>query len=555
MDETDGIGFHGEIPWNEREDRFYFRNLTMGHKVIMGRRTYDSLPRVLDGREVLVIGQESKVQNILYAPASTRFFTDPWECVKYCQETYDGKPVYVAGGAQIYSWFNNNRLISEHHVTHIPGVYDCDAFYPSIINMFGHRGIGSGKPGDKLQYKIYHENNYAENQFRSIAGYGLTSQPIRRGRGGVETKSTFGETLTFQLTNNTFPLLTTRKMFLRGIFEELKLFISGKTDSKLLEDQGVNVWKKNTSREFLDSRGLQHLPEGDMGPSYGFLMRHYGAEYKTCKTDYKGQGVDQLGKVIETIKNNPTDRRMIISLWDPTVLDAAPLPPCLYNYQFYVREERPASASRRHSMMPARDLYPEPTIGRSMWFILMCAVFSAVMIARDDRDWGADFIADAFVMLGAVMIATAIWIENRALNLRKQIRRNKVRRYDQGKYCDKPPVPQPATQPRRYLDCMMTQRSSDFAVAGGWNVATGALLTIMIARVTGLEPGTLKWNIGDLHLYKDHEEEFVKQLRDKITVAPKLFVAPRDNIEDFVFSDLTLLNYAADKKYKYDMIA
>lgn len=113
------------------------------------------------------------------------------------------------------------------------------------------------------------------------------------------------------------PLLTTKRVFTRGITEELLWFIKGSTSSKLLSDKGVHIWDGNGSREFLDKTGLGHREEGDLGPVYGFQWRHFGAEYKTHRDDYEGQGVDQLAEVIRKIRENPMDRRIILSAWNP----------------------------------------------------------------------------------------------------------------------------------------------------------------------------------------------------------------------------------------------
>ncbi len=133
-----------------------------------------------------------------------------------------------------------------------------------------------------------------------------------------------------------FALLTTKRVFFRGVLEELLWFVAGKTDSKLLMEKGVHIWDGNGSREFLDSRGLQHRREGDLGPVYGFQWRHFGATYGTCDDDYTGQGVDQLKDVIEKIKNNPTDRRILLSAWNPKDLGLMALPPCHMFAQFFV---------------------------------------------------------------------------------------------------------------------------------------------------------------------------------------------------------------------------
>jgi thymidylate synthase len=121
------------------------------------------------------------------------------------------------------------------------------------------------------------------------------------------------------------PLLTTKRVFSRGIIEELLWFVAGSTDSKILTDKGVRIWDGNGSREFLDKVGLGHREVGDLGPVYGFQWRHFGAEYGTAKDSYEGKGVDQLAEVVRKIKENPTDRRIILSAWNPA--GASPLPP------------------------------------------------------------------------------------------------------------------------------------------------------------------------------------------------------------------------------------
>lgn len=125
----------------------------------------------------------------------------------------------------------------------------------------------------------------------------------RRGdRTGVGTLSIFGAQMRFNLRNNVFPLLTTKRVFWRGVAEELLWFIRGCTDAKELQEKGVRIWDGNSTREFLDKSGFTDREEGDLGPVYGFQWRHFGASYKTCKDDYSGQGIDQLNEVINRIK-------------------------------------------------------------------------------------------------------------------------------------------------------------------------------------------------------------------------------------------------------------
>ena len=132
-------------------------------------------------------------------------------------------------------------------------------------------------------------------------------------------------------------MLTTKKLFFKGVVEELLFFLRGETNTKKLEEKGVNIWKGNTTREFLDNRGLYHLPEGDMGKGYGFQWRKFG-ENRVCGDDgrFSGPtGVDQLLKVIHQLKTNPTDRRIILSAWNPAQLNDCALPPCHMMVQFY----------------------------------------------------------------------------------------------------------------------------------------------------------------------------------------------------------------------------
>jgi thymidylate synthase len=141
--------------------------------------------------------------------------------------------------------------------------------------------------------------------------------------------------------------MTTKKVFFRGIVEELLWFIRGDTDSKHLEEKGINIWKGNTSREFLDKRGLNGYKEGLAGPVYGFQWRSWGAPYyQTCPSSAEvrnkprelmlGKGIDQLQNAVDMIKNNPNDRRILVSAWNPSVLNNVALPSCHILFQFYV---------------------------------------------------------------------------------------------------------------------------------------------------------------------------------------------------------------------------
>lgn len=144
--------------------------------------------------------------------------------------------------------------------------------------------------------------NQDEVQYLKLIQTIISRGNSRGDRTGTGTLSIFGAQMRFNLRNNVFPLLTTKRVFWRAIAEELLWFIRGSTDARCLQEKGVRIWDGNSTREFLDSMGFKDREVGDLGPVYGFQWRHFGAEYKTCKDDYKGKGIDQLKEVIERIK-------------------------------------------------------------------------------------------------------------------------------------------------------------------------------------------------------------------------------------------------------------
>lgn len=184
--------------------------------------------------------------------------------------------------------------------------------------------------------------NKEEKQYLNLLDDIITNGSKRMDRTGVGTLSIFGTQLRFSLQNDQIPMLTTKKMFSKGIIEELLFFLRGETNTKKLEEKGVNIWKGNTTREFLDKQGLSYLPEGSMGKGYGFQWRNFGGytdQVNTGDGSYElveVPGVDQLKKVINTLKTNPTDRRMIMMAWNPAQLDQMSLPPCHMMVQFFV---------------------------------------------------------------------------------------------------------------------------------------------------------------------------------------------------------------------------
>ncbi|XP_055617209.1 thymidylate synthase isoform X1 [Toxorhynchites rutilus septentrionalis] len=256
----------------------------------------------------------------------------------------------------------------------------------------------------------------------------------RQDRTGVGTLAIFGTQMRYSLRNNTLPLLTTKRVFFRAVAEELLWFIRGSTNAKELQEKNIHIWDGNSTRQFLDSAGFTNREEGDLGPVYGFQWRHFGAQYKTYHDDYSGQGIDQLAEVINRIKTNPTDRRIIMSAWNPVDIPQMALPPCHCLAQFFVADGE--------------------------------------------------------------------------------------------------------------LSCQLYQRSADMGLGVPFNIASYALLTHMIAHVTGLKTGDFIHTTGDTHIYLNHIEPLKEQIQRTPRRFPSLnFKRVITSIDDFRYEDLEVRDY------------
>ena len=159
-------------------------------------------------------------------------------------------------------------------------------------------------------------DEHAELQYLRIVRDIMDNGVRKADRTGTGIIGKFGYQTRWNLRDGIFPLLTTKRVFWRGVVEELLWFMRGDTNAARLRAQGVHIWDGNASRSYLDSIGLTQREEDDLGPVYGFQWRHFGAAYTTMHDNYSGQGIDQLAQVISTIKSNPTDRRIIMTAWN-----------------------------------------------------------------------------------------------------------------------------------------------------------------------------------------------------------------------------------------------
>ena len=188
--------------------------------------------------------------------------------------------------------------------------------------------------------------NDEELQYLNLINNILENGTWENGRNG-KTKSIFGNMMRFSLKDGKIPILTTKKTAWKTCLKELLWFIRGKTNNKLLTDQGVHIWDGNSSREFLDSRGLQDYEVDELGPVYGHQWRHFNAKWQGDSHDYSGEGVDQLQYIIDQLKNceTRTNRRLVLSAWNPCQLDEMALPPCHILCQFNVHHGNKLSCS------------------------------------------------------------------------------------------------------------------------------------------------------------------------------------------------------------------
>ena len=185
---------------------------------------------------------------------------------------------------------------------------------------------------------------FQEYQYLSLIKKIIKNGAQEIGRNGT-TYTHIGGMMRFSLEDNKIPIMTTKKLAWRVCLKELLWFMNGDTNNELLQQQNVKIWNDNATREFLDSRGLYHLRENDLGPVYGHQWRFWNAPYSRelgCFEDYRGKGIDQLQNIIDDINESKitgeTSRRMIMTAWNPEQIDEMALPPCHVLSQFHITE-------------------------------------------------------------------------------------------------------------------------------------------------------------------------------------------------------------------------
>ena len=364
--ENFGIGQGGNIPWKLPGDLQRFKKITLEtncgdsslrNAVIMGRKTYFSLPpklRPLPDRLNVILSRNPDVRSELEISPSALVSSSLDDAMSQLSQDSTVGRIFVIGGEAVYREVLTSGMCSEIYLTTVEGHFpDVDTFFPVIpATSFRLRLRSPAIQENGITYR-YSEfesihpdlvmplpsprvGNAEEQQYLDAVSRILEHGTVRSDRTGTGTISLFGMQMRYSLRDDVFPLLTTKRVFWRGVAEELLWFVKGSTNANELAAKDIHIWDGNGSREFLDSRGLTDRQEGDLGPVYGFQWRHFGAPYTNFDQDYTGLGIDQLIECIHKIKNSPEDRRIIMTAWNPTDLDKMALPPCHMFAQFYV---------------------------------------------------------------------------------------------------------------------------------------------------------------------------------------------------------------------------
>jgi len=341
-----------------KSDMQNFKTLTSGSNdypsiLIVGYNTYETIKHIKFNSNRILWVLTSKKDSILSEESEfIKFFASYDDLIPNIQMSKHN--IWIIGGKQIYEQFesicdyiyhtevffnfsikSNDQLNNNHPNNNYIITYKIPSYYKLIES---NASITDINRLDDISYELkfnkykncYSSNDYkcdkliGEYQYLNMLQKTLNSNK-RNTRNGF-TYSYFGDQIRFDLRDG-FPMITTKKMFFKGIAHELLFFLRGSTNTKELEEVGVNIWKGNTNRKFLDDNGFTDRVEGEMGPMYGFQWRHFNNE------------LDQLMNVINEIKTNPTSRRLLLTTYNPLQVHLGVLYPChSLIIQFYIEE-------------------------------------------------------------------------------------------------------------------------------------------------------------------------------------------------------------------------
>lgn len=359
VDKNGGISKNGVIPWKIKEDTNFFMDVTKREYVkglknilIMGKTTWMACRDTLKNRVIMVVSSTANIDGYEDTHLAISVKDAINKSVSLVETRVVGH-VFICGGSNIYREACNLYNINTIYLTEIDDDYGCDnhirdivEFFESYYNTYSAHTFNIVDLNDYTSKKITFKKLYIslpnhwrpreEDQYLGLLEDILTNGHFRQTRNST-TWSLFSKHLEFDLSKG-FPLFTTRRSFFKGIAEELFFFLRGQTSSKILEEKGINIWKGNSSREFLDSVNLNY-PEGAIGNMYGYQWSHFGFPYQGPDYDYTNKGFNQLDACINLLKTDPYSRRIMMTTFDPSTADQGVLRPCHSLFiQFYVEK-------------------------------------------------------------------------------------------------------------------------------------------------------------------------------------------------------------------------
>ena len=320
-----GIGLNSTLPWTDKEELKLFKKITLGKTLVVGRKTLETLPQLKD-RTIICLSKNEEVD--------VENFNNNVIILNDLPEKDEN--TFIAGGLQVYKKaLETDDYIDEIYISIMNNSYDSDTFFNK--KWLDNFVIAEQENFETfIHYKMVRANK-GEKQYLNLLENVLKGE-YRDTRNGV-TLSTFGNELRFNLQDG-FPLLTTKKMFLRGIVEEFLFFLRGDTDTTYLSDKKVRIWEGNTTEEFIQKCGLNYA-KGVMGPMYGYQWRNFNAPYNVDENgrplNHRNEGIDQIREVVYLINNDPHSRRILLTTYNPSQAKEGVLFPChSITIQFYV---------------------------------------------------------------------------------------------------------------------------------------------------------------------------------------------------------------------------
>lgn len=341
-----GIGKDGKLPWNIQKDLVHFSQITKNSTVVMGHNTWKSIPndkKPLKNRFNVVVSSKTNLfdeNNI----NNGVIVIHPDYLDNYIDSLLSNGDVFIIGGEKLYEKYMG--VADNIYATLVDKHYECDTFFP--IEKFRKYEIDTYS---EAEYSEEEQCNYRfikykksengkinnESQYLNLMKNILENGKNRPDRTGVSTRSLFGTSMVFDISSS-IPILTTKQVGWKTILRELLWVLSGSSDSKELERKKVTIWRDNTSIEFLKNRGLDYKA-GITGPLYGHNFRHFSAPFIPGKTNYQGEGIDQMANLIESLKKDKYSRRHMLTTFDPSTVHQAVLYPCHANILNYFVEQ------------------------------------------------------------------------------------------------------------------------------------------------------------------------------------------------------------------------